>query len=95
VRRALGASKADLFLQCLVETAVVGALGGVAGLALTAIGLGVERAILSTDIARLAHLNAGMVAITLTLAVLATVCSGLYPTWRASRVEPAWQLKSQ
>ena len=95
VRRALGASKADLFLQCLVETAVVGALGGLAGLALTAIGLGVERAILSTDIARLAHLNAGMVAITLTLAVLATVCSGLYPTWRASRVEPAWQLKSQ
>ena len=95
VRRALGASKADLFLQCLIETAVVGALGGLAGLALTALGLGVERAILSKDIARLAHLNAGMVAITLTLAVLATVCSGLYPTWRASRVEPAWQLKSQ
>jgi ABC-type lipoprotein release transport system permease subunit len=27
-------------------------------------------------------------------AVVATVCSGLYPTWRASRVQPALQLKT-
>ena len=34
-------------------------------------------------------------AITLTVAVASTLCAGLYPTWRASRVQPAWQLKLQ
>jgi ABC-type lipoprotein release transport system permease subunit len=29
------------------------------------------------------------------LAICATVCSALYPVWRASRVQPAWQLKTQ
>jgi putative ABC transport system permease protein len=35
------------------------------------------------------------VLITLVVAVVATVCAGLYPTLRASRVQPAWQLKVQ
>jgi putative ABC transport system permease protein len=34
-------------------------------------------------------------ALTVALAVGATLCSGLYPTWRATRVQPAWQLKAQ
>jgi putative ABC transport system permease protein len=33
-------------------------------------------------------------ALTLLVAVVATVLAGLYPTFRASRVQPAWQLKS-
>jgi putative ABC transport system permease protein len=32
--------------------------------------------------------------LTLIVAVIATVLAGLYPTWRASRVQPALQLKS-
>jgi putative ABC transport system permease protein len=28
------------------------------------------------------------------MAVIATVAAAFYPTWRASRVQPAWQLKS-
>lgn len=95
VRRALGASRRDVFLQCLIETAVIGAAGGVLGLALVALGLLGERAILPQEIQRLATLDTGMVAISLGVAVLATVCAGLYPTWRASRVQPAWQLKAQ
>jgi putative ABC transport system permease protein len=34
-------------------------------------------------------------ALTVGLAIGATLCSGLYPTWRATRVQPAWQLKAQ
>jgi len=26
---------------------------------------------------------------------VATVLAGLYPTWRAAHVQPAWQLKAQ
>jgi putative ABC transport system permease protein len=29
------------------------------------------------------------------LGVIATIIAGLYPTWRAVQVQPAWQLKAQ
>jgi putative ABC transport system permease protein len=100
VRRALGGSRADIFLQCIVETGMVGLLGGVLGLALTAAGLAADRALLAPEaryvaLDSLTRLDAGMVGITLVVALCATICAGLYPTLRASRVEPAWQLKAQ
>ena len=98
IRRALGASRLDVFLQCLTETALVGVLGGILGLALTVLGLAANRASLGTlaDYAdRLTHLDPAVMALTVALAVGATLCSGLYPTWRATRVQPAWQLKAQ
>jgi putative ABC transport system permease protein len=100
VRRAMGASRWDIGLQCLVETAVVGLPGGVLGLGLTAAGLASQRALHmvsggSAAVARATSLDGGMIFITLAVAVCATVCSALYPVWRASRVQPAWQLKRQ
>jgi putative ABC transport system permease protein len=97
VRRALGASHWSIFCQCMTETVLVGVLGGVLGLGLTAIGQAGERALDGGDstVTRLLYsLDAGMVIITVGVAIVATVCSGLYPTWRASRVQPALQLKT-
>jgi putative ABC transport system permease protein len=99
IRRALGASRMDIFLQCLTETAVVGVLGGILGLLLAALGLAANRASLGdsfSDFANpLTHMDPSVIALTVALAVGATLCSGLYPTWRATRVQPAWQLKAQ
>jgi putative ABC transport system permease protein len=98
VRRALGASRTDIFLQCLTETAVVGVLGGILGLALTALGLAANRASLGAvaDYAeRLSHFDPAVMALTMVIAVGATLCSGLYPTWRTTRIQPAWQIKAQ
>ncbi|HTV77525.1 MAG TPA: ABC transporter permease [Steroidobacteraceae bacterium] len=100
LRRALGASRRNVFLQCITESAAIGVLGGMLGLALTAIGLMGLRALLGvTDptsaVHRLVSLDSGMVVITLAVAVAATVCAALYPILRASRVQPAWQLKVQ
>jgi putative ABC transport system permease protein len=100
IRRALGGSRRDIFLQCMTETAVVGLLGGALGLALTAAGLAANRALLAPvakhiSLDSLTSLDSGMVGITLTVAVFATLCAGLYPTWRATRVQPAWQLKTR
>jgi putative ABC transport system permease protein len=100
VRRAMGGSRRDIFLQCLVETALIGLAGGILGLGLTAIGLAVDRALLAPGESNVAldvltRLDTGMLVITLTVAVASTLCAGLYPTWRASRVQPAWQLKVQ
>jgi len=85
VRRALGASKAQLFLQCLTETAVIGAVGGVLGLVLTLLGVAAERAILPSQLAHVAHVDLVLATQTLVLAVLATICVGIFPAWRASR----------
>lgn len=100
VRRAMGASRWDIGLQCLIETAVVGVPGGMLGLGLAVAGLASQRALHMVNggagaVARATSLDAGMIVITLLLAVCATVCSALYPVWRASRVQPAWQLKTQ
>jgi putative ABC transport system permease protein len=95
VRRALGASKGAIFLQCLTESAIVGAVGGLLGLLLTKLGLILERGILPEDFVRLTELNPSIVVITLSASVVATIGSGLYPSWRASHVQPGWQLKAQ
>jgi putative ABC transport system permease protein len=98
VRRALGASRTDILLQCFTETAVVGVLGGVLGLGLTALGLAANRAslgYLADVVGGLLDLNPEVMALTVALAIGATLCSGLYPTWRATRVQPALQLKAQ
>jgi putative ABC transport system permease protein len=98
IRRALGASRADIFLQCMMETAVVGAVGGTLGLALTALGLAGQRTMLksvSAYTSQLTHLDASLMALTVILAVSAALLSGFYPAWRAARVSLGWQLKEQ
>jgi putative ABC transport system permease protein len=94
VRRALGASRAAIFGQCLIETGVVGLAGGLFGLALTAAGLSVARSLLTKEFVALAHLDWVDTGIAVLLAVSATVLAGLYPMWRAAHVQPAWQLKT-
>jgi putative ABC transport system permease protein len=95
VRRALGASRRAIFAQCLVETGVVGLAGGILGLGMTAAGLLAARVLLSKEFVALAHLDITDTALAVLLAVGATVLAGLYPTWRAAHVQPAWQLKAQ
>jgi len=94
LRRALGASRGQLFLQHLVEAGVVGIAGGIVGLGLTAAGLAGVRA-LYEEFKAIAQLDAGMVVLTLALSVASALLAGLFPTWRACRVQPAPQLKTQ
>jgi putative ABC transport system permease protein len=95
VRRALGASRSAIFGQCLIEAAVIGLAGGLLGLALTALGLMGLRSLLSEEVGRLTYFSPMDISIAIVLAVLATTLAGLYPTWRAAQVQPAWQLKAQ
>ncbi len=94
VRRALGASRGEIFLQCLVEAGTVGLAGGVLGLALAMLGLWAVRH-QPTNYAALAHMDAPMLLITFVLAIASSLVAGLLPAWRAMQVTPAIQLKSQ
>ncbi len=94
LRRALGASKPQLFAQYIIESGVIGVSGGVFGLLLTLVGLWMVR-LLYESYAHVARLDWPMVLTTIALAIAAAVLAGLYPTWRACQVAPAAQLKTQ
>ncbi|WLI89380.1 ABC transporter permease [Massilia sp. R2A-15] len=94
VRRALGASRKEIFQQFLIETTVVGLAGGVLGLLLSFGALALI-AMSSKQLSVVAHMDLAMLALTFVLALLAAVFAGLFPTWRACQVTPAIQLKSQ
>ncbi len=80
VRRALGANRRAVFSQCLT---------------LTVLGLMALRSLLSDEVNQLTHLSATDIGLAVSLGVIATIIAGLYPTWRAVQVQPAWQLKAQ
>lgn len=101
VRRALGASRRQVFMQHLVEVGVISSVGALGGLLLGALmlsGLRVLYAAYPNDAGgtqALAHLDVGSIVTALALALFATVAAGLYPAWRIGRIPPAVYLKSQ
>jgi putative ABC transport system permease protein len=94
IRRALGASRKEIFQQFLTETAVVGLVGGLLGL-LLAFGALALIAMASKEMKVVAHMDWAMLGLTFFLSLAAAMVAGLLPTWRACQVTPAIQLKSQ
>jgi putative ABC transport system permease protein len=94
VRRALGATRANIFRQFLVEASVIGLAGGVLGLLLSAGTLWLIRQ-QSRDLSVVARMDWTMLGTTFAIALAASVFAGILPTWRATQVTPALQLKSQ
>jgi len=94
VRRALGATRREIYAQYLTEAGTVGLAGGVLGLLLTALGVAGVGVLFPPQIAQLAQLDVSLVGLTLLVAIVATVLAAFYPAWRAAHVQPAWQLKS-
>jgi putative ABC transport system permease protein len=94
VRRALGATRHEIYAQYLMEAAAVGLAGGLLGLLLTVAGMSGVGLLFEPDIARLAHVDVSLIGLTFAVAILATVAAAFYPAWRAAQVQPAWQLKS-
>ena len=93
VRRAMGASRAAVFAQCLVEAGVIGLIGGLGGWLLTLIGLWLVRQ-QPTPYASLVHLDVLMFFITFLMAIVVSLIAGALPALRASRIAPALQLKT-
>jgi len=91
VRRALGASRLDVFLQHIFECELVGVAGGVIGML---ISLGVVRFVgkLISDTSVIS-LDMEMIGSAVLLSLVAGLVAGLYPAWRICSIQPAVQLK--
>ncbi len=99
LRRALGASRREVFMQHLVEVGVLSIIGALAGLGISALGLlGLHALFASPDrggYQELAHFDATSIVAAVALAIASSLIAGLYPAWRIGRLTPAVYLKNQ
>jgi putative ABC transport system permease protein len=91
VRRAIGAKRRHIVGQFLTETVLLAAAGGVLGVALGAAGTYVVTA--ATQWKAQFTFDVALVAMGVSCAV--GVVSGLFPAWRASRLDPIQALRYQ
>lgn len=97
LRRALGASRAELFKQYIVEAGMIGVAGGLAGIGMTWLGLrGLENVFSDYDFIQfLVTMDWQMIGLAVLLAIVSALGAALYPTWHACRVSPATTLRIQ
>jgi putative ABC transport system permease protein len=95
VRRALGAKQKDIIAQFLVEAVVQTTLGGLAGVVIgLAIVFGVPplwRVIVGTNLP--AEVSWWSMPISVGVSIFVGVAFGLYPAWRAARLDPIEALR--
>jgi putative ABC transport system permease protein len=98
VRRALGASRADIFWQHLTEAGIVSLAGGIAGALLGVGGLWALRAWftkLDDTTAQRLPFDVDTLLLAIGISLVAGLLAGLYPAWRIGRAAPASYLKVQ
>lgn len=90
-RRALGAQKADILLQFLIETVFLTSLGGIMGILL---GVGISRLI--TIYADMPTVYSWWsIALSLFISSLVGVIFGTYPAWKAAQQNPITVLRAE
>ncbi|MCG8433241.1 MAG: ABC transporter permease [Gammaproteobacteria bacterium] len=94
VRRALGASKANIFQQQLIEVGMLGIFGGIVGLIFAGLGLLAVEA-MYTGYEGDIQLDIVMAAAAIFVSITASVLAGIYPSWRICQTPPATYLKTQ
>jgi putative ABC transport system permease protein len=96
IRRALGAKRRDITMQFLIEAVVQTTIGGVMGVLLGfAIIFGFPRVAKLFDESLPAQLNVMSIFLSLAAAIVVGVAFGLYPAWRAARLDPIEALRHE
>jgi putative ABC transport system permease protein len=93
VRRALGATRRDVFLQHILECELIGLIGGPIGIGLSYFLVAAAAKFLPGNVPL--HLDVEMIVTAVVLSLGAGFVAGLYPAWRICSIAPAMQLKIQ
>jgi len=94
LRSALGATRPQIIRQLLIESLSVSMLGGACGFALAALALRLAPQFLPDDLPRLNELslNPRVLLFSLAASLFTGILFGVFPAWRASRLDPALAL---
>jgi putative ABC transport system permease protein len=95
VRRALGASKFQVFWQHVVECELVGIIGGAIGMLLSIGVLQLIAKLMPAGGGHAIRLDLEMALVSIFLSLGAGLLAGIYPSWRICSIAPAMQLKVQ
>jgi putative ABC transport system permease protein len=97
IRRALGAKRRDITMQFLIEAVVQTSVGGLAGVSL---GLGSVLAVPPlwkwlTGSPIPVKVNVPSIFVSLGVSIVVGIAFGLYPSWRAARLDPIEALRHE
>lgn len=94
VRVALGASPKQIVRQVLIESTVLSAVAGIAGVLLAFLLLEVFLKVVPDKIPRLAevHIDGMALGFALLVSLFTGICFGIFPAWRASKANAALAL---
>jgi putative ABC transport system permease protein len=95
VRLAVGARRRDVLGQFFLETFVITSLGGLLGIGLGLAGCAALASVEAADLIPVPIVRWEIIAIALAVMTVVGFVSGLFPAWRASRVDPSVTLRAE
>lgn len=95
IRKAVGAKRRDIVRQFLVEAAMLSLSGGIIGLTLAALATWAITGVQLGPYSVKAPMSPDIVIIAISVAIFIGLASGIYPAYRAARLDPVESLRHE